>query len=542
VFIFLISLFRCSKESPKSSDYTGTTFAISFSQSVSNEPLSGRVLLLLSRTEQFETGRYTNGTPMFGITVDDLKPDDPVIIDETAKGDPVRSVRDIPAGEYFVKAYLHVYTTFHRSDGHTVKLPMDQGEGQQWQYSPGNLFSETKKIRFDPRTNATISVVMDQIIPPLPEPKDTEWIKNLKIRSELVSEFWGQDMYIGARVLLPKGFYDHPEARYPVVYIHGHFSTRNPGRFEPPEGDEDGNDFYKAWIADDFPRMLLVTFQHANPYYDDSYAINSENVGPYGDAFVEEIIPEVEKTFRAIGKPYSRLLTGGSTGGWESLAQIVWYPEFYGGTWTFYPDQIDFHYYQLVNLYEPKNAYYIEKEWIKIPIPGSRNTDGLPRYMMTEENYKEEVIGDRYRGGGQWSIWNAVFGPVADDGYPKPIWDPWTGEVDPETAQWAIDHYDITNYLRKNWATVGPKLVGKINLFCGRMDNFWIEQAVYLFEDFLKTTKNPHYTGRFEYGAKGAHGWSPWREKGDAGGMYREMAEHIIKIAPQGENTMQWNY
>jgi hypothetical protein len=270
--------------------------------------------------------------------------------------------------------------------------------------------------------------------------------------------------------------------------------------------------------------------------------INSENVGPYGDAFIEEVIPEVEKQFRAIGKPYSRVLTGGSTGGWESLAQLVWYPDFYGGTWTFYPDQVDFHYYQLANLYEPENAYFIEREWAKIPIPGSRQTDGMPRHMMTGENYKEEVTGDRYRSGGQWAIWNAVFGPVDDDGYPKPIWDPWTGEVDPETAQWAIDNYDITNYLRKNWETIGPKLVGKINIFCGRMDNWWIEQGVYLLEEFLKTTGNPHYPGRFEYGDKGAHGWNPWREKGDHGGMYREMAAHIVKNAPQSDDSGLWNY
>ena len=540
--VFFIILLSFSEVSAQDNNYSGMIFSISFSESVSDEPISGRIILLLSRTEEFDTDGYFNGTPMFGINIDDLVPGTEVMIDESAKGDPLRSIRDIPAGEYFVKAYLNIYTTFRRSDGHTVKLHMDQGEGQQWRISPGNLFSETKKIHFDPNDSGSIDIVMDQKIPPIPPPQDTEWVKNITVKSEMVSEFWGRDMYIGARVLLPKGFYEHPEARYPIVYWHGHFSTGNPGGFQPPEHGKEGNGFYKAWTSDDFPRMFLVTFQHANPYYDDSYAINSENVGPYGDAFIEEVIPEVERQFRAIGKPYSRILTGGSTGGWESLAQLVWYPDFYGGTWTFYPDQVDFHYYQLVNLYELKNAYYIEREWSKIPIPGSRQTDGMPRHMMTEENFKEEVTGDRYRSGGQWAIWNAVFGPVDDDGYPKPIWDPWTGKVDPETAQWAIDHYDITNYLRKNWETVGPKLVGKINIFCGRMDNWWIEQAVYLLENFLKTTENPHFTGRFEYGVKGPHGWNPWREKGDYGGMYRDIAAHIMRTAPPGENTAQWNY
>ncbi len=517
-------------------------FAVSFASSVRDVPTSGRLLLLLSRDEEFITDVNANGTPVFGINVDDMKPDEQAIIDDTALGNPVRSLKQIPAGDYYVKACLNVYTTFHRSDGHIVKLHMDQGEGQNWRYSPGNLFSNIQKIYFDPDKGTTISIIMNQKIPPVPEPRDTEWVKNIKIKSELVSKFWGRPMTIGARILLPKGFHEHPEARYPVVYQHDHFSTRNPGGFRAPEGDKKGNAFYQAWTSDDFPRMLLVTFQHATPYYDDSYAINSENGGPYGDAFIQEVIPMVEEKFRAIGKPYSRVLTGGSTGGWISLAQLIWYPDFYGGTWTFFPDQIDFHYYELVNLYEPKNAYYIEHEWTKVAIPASRQTDGMPRFRMDQENWKEEVEGTRYRSGGQWAVWNAVFAPVAEDGYPKPVWDPWTGVIDPEVAQWAIEHYDITYYLKKNWETVGPKLVGKINIFCGRMDNWWIEQAVYLFEEFLASTKYPHYSGRFEYGVVGGHGWNPWREKGDVGGMYREMGEHIKRMAPSGENTVLWHY
>jgi len=519
-----------------------TEFSISFPLEMEDSPISGRILLLLSRTDKFDVDENTNGTPVFGIDIDDLKPGEPVLIDASAKGDPVRSLKDIPAGEYFVKVYLNVYTTFHRSDNHTVKLHMDQGEGQNWHYSPGNLFSETRKILFDPVKGTIISIILDQKIQPLPAPKDTEWVKNVAIKSERVSRFWGCPMYIRAKVLLPKGFHEHPEARYPVIYQHGHFSNDNPGRFVPPEEGKEGNEFYKAWTSEKFPRMLLVTFQHANPYYDDSYAVNSENIGPYGDAFIKEVIPVIEKKFRAIGKPYARILTGGSTGGWESLAQMIWYPDFFGGTWTFFPDQVDFHYYELVNLYEPENAYYEKHEWSAVPIPGSRRTDGMPRFMMNQETLKEEVIGTRYRSGGQWAVWNAVFAPVDKDGLPKPLWDPWTGEVDGSVAKWAIEHYDLTYYLKKNWKTVGPKLNGKLNIFCGRMDNWWIEQAVYLLEEYLASTENPHYEGRFEYGVRAGHGWNPWEEKGDAGGMYREMAEHIEKNTPEGECATVWNY
>ena len=535
----IITIVSCSIEKIEIDSESEVKFAVSIASSVKNEPVSGRVLLMLSHSERFTPSE--NGTPVFGINVDDLSPGEPVIIDGKVLGYPVSSIKDIPAGDYYVQAYLNVYTTFRRSDGHTVKLHMDQGEGQRWRQSPGNLFSEPKRIRFDPRSDKTIELTLDQVIPPLPELRDTDWVKNITIESKLLSDFWGQPMHIGAKILLPKGFNEHPEVKYPVVYIQGHFPRGNPGGFTPPnERNPEGNELYKAWISDNFPRMILVTILHANPYYDDSYGVNSENLGPYGDAITQELMPALEEKFRGIGKPYSRILTGGSTGGWIALAQQVFYPDLFGGTWTFYPDQVDFNKYQIVNIYEDKNAYYIEHDWTKVPRPGSRRPDGNINYTMEQENMLEEVIGDRYRSGGQWAVWNAVFAPVDDDGYPKPLWNPLTGEIDQEVAEWAKEHYDINYILQRDWKTLGPKLMGKIKVFCGRMDNYYLNEAVYLLEDFLETTDNPYYAGKFEYGDKGGHGWSPWRN--NRSGLYVEMARHIIKNAPNGENTSMWNY
>jgi hypothetical protein len=519
----------------------GTTrFAVSFDKSVRTEPTSGRILLLLSTTEKFRTSTFkADFTPLFGTNVDDLAPGKDAIVDAIVKGYPVRSLKDIPAGTYFVQAYLNIYTTFKRSDGHTVKLHMDQGEGQNWRTSPGNLFSTPKKVHYDPKLGDSISIVMDQVIPPIPEFQETEWVKYLKIKSELLTEFWGHPMYINARVLIPKGFNDHPDARYPLISQVGHFPKGNPGRFEA----KPGNALYEAWISDDFARFLLVTYEHPTPYYDDSYGVNSENNGPYGDAFIREVFPRVEQRFRGIGKPYSRLLTGGSTGGWISLAMQVRNPDFFGGTWTFAPDQVDFRYFQQANLYKDDNAYYIIHEWNKVHRPLMRAADGNILLTMEQFNLAETVIGDRYRSGGQMAIFNAVFAPVDTDGYPKPLYDPWTGKIDRETAEWAKEHYDIRYYLEKNWQEVGPKLIDKINIFCGRMDNFYLNEAVYLLEEFLASTSKPHYPGRFEYGDRGGHSWSPWGKRGGRNvNMYREMAAHIIKMAPKGENTAQWNY
>jgi hypothetical protein len=510
------------------------TFSVSFDPALGTAPLSGRIILMLSRTNQFSPTE--NGTPLFGITVDDLRPGQNAVFNAGAIGYPIRSLRELPAGEYYVQAYLNIYSTFHRADGHTVKLHNDQGEGQNWRRSPGNIYAEPQKIFYDPRKSGTVRIVMNKKIPPIELPRDTDWVKTIRIQSDLLTRFWGAPMYLGARVLLPKGFNDHPEAYYPVIYSHGHFSLANPGRFQA----DDKNPFYQAWTAPDMPRMLLVTIQHANPYYDDSYGVNSENLGPYGDAITQELIPYVEKRFRAIAKPYARVLTGGSTGGWISLALQVWYPEFYGGTWSFFPDQVDFRKYQIVNLYEDANAYYRESQWSKVPRPGMRSTDGNILYTMEQENLLEEVLGPHYRSGGQWAIWNAVFAPVAADGYPKPLWDPSTGKIDPAVANWAKEHYDIRYYLEKNWPDVGPKMVGKINVFCGRMDNYYLNEAVYLLEESLGKTQNPRYTGRFQYGDRGGHGWSPYKR--DNSDLFREMAEQISKNAPQDQDRQSWQY
>ena len=548
-------------------------FAVSFPAARSQAPLDGRMLLLFSTDAaaepRFQISDGLGTQLVFGIDVEALKPGQEAVVDFRAFGYPRRSIAEIPPGEYFVQALLHRYEVFHRSDGHVVKLPMDRGEGQHWNSAPGNLYSLPRKMLIDSKKNETIRIVLDQEIPPIPPPQDTKYVKHVKIRSKLLSDFWGRPMELGACVLVPEGFDEHPQARYPLVINHGHFpSTFGGFRETPPDPNlkpeyserfhlngynkieqEYAYKFYQDWTGPDFPRLVIIEIQHANPYYDDSYAVDSANLGPYGEAINCELIPYLEKRFRCLGQGWARFLYGGSTGGWEALATQIYYPEMYNGCWAACPDPIDFRAYTIVNIYEHKNAYYVDSLWKRTPRPGLRNYKGEVSATLEEMNQRELVLGSHSRSGDQWDIWQAVFSPVGEDGYPKPIWDKLTGEIDHAVAKFWQEHYDLRYVLERNWKTLGPKLRGKIHIYCGEMDNYYLNDAVYLMEDFLKSTKNPAYDGEVDYEARAEHCWNGDHTRPNAISRLRyhqmfapKIVERILKSAPPGADLSSWRY
>ena len=548
-------------------------FEISFRKQLSQNPMDGRMLLMVStdgsREPRFQISDGPNTQLVFGIDVDGLKPGESATIDSSAFGYPLQSISEIPAGEYWVQALLHVYETFHRSDGHTVKLPMDRGEGQHWNSAPGNFYSIPKKVHVNHSSSQIISVTLDKKITPIPPPKDTKYIKHVKMKSKLLTEFWGRPMYLGACVLLPEGFDDHPETRYPLVINHGHFPYTFSGfRESPPDPDlkptysarfnvqgynrivqEYDYKFYKEWTGPDFPRMVIIKIQHANPYYDDSYAVNSANLGPYGDAITYELIPYIEEKFRCIGEGWARFLYGGSTGGWEALAAQVFYPDEYNGCYAACPDPIDFRAYTIVNIYEHENAYYLKSQFKRTLRPGRRNYLGEISSSLEDMNHRELAIGTHSRSGAQWDIWQAVYSPVGENGYPKPIWDKLTGEIDHSVAEYWRENYDLSYILRRDWETLGPKLKGKIHIYCGDMDNYYLNNAVYLIEEFLESTKDPYYEGEVDYGDRAEHCWNGDHDRPNAISRLRyhqmfipRIVERIEKSAPSGADLTSWQY
>lgn len=537
------------------------------------KPLDGRLLVMIS-TDPGDEPRFqivdgVKSQQVFGIDIEGLAAGGWAVIDARASGYPLKSLSELKPGKYRVQALLDKYETFHLADGRTLKLPMDHGEGRQWNRAPGNLYSEPREIELDSKTSGEITIALDRVIPEIPPPATTKYIKHERIKSELLSKFWGRPMHLGAHLLLPEGFDEHPGARYPLVIFHGHFPGTFGGfREEPPDENlkpkyeerfhlagynkivqEYAHQFYKDWTGPNYPRMIIIEIDHANPYYDDSYAVNSANLGPYGDAITHELIPYLEKKYRALGAGWARFLYGGSTGGWEALAAQVFYPEEYNGCWAACPDPIDFRAYTVVDIYSDKNAYFSEGPFSRTPRPGMRDYLGHVKATIEDLNRRELALGTRSRSGQQWDIWEAVYSPVGPDGYPARIWDKDTGVIHRDVAEYWREHYDLTHIIKRDWPKIGKSLEGKIHIYVGDMDTYYLNNAVYLAEETLKELKDPPYGGEVAYGDRAEHCWNgdPSRANAYSRLRYHQMfapriVERILKSAPAGADLSSWRY
>jgi hypothetical protein len=532
------------------------TFRLSFPASARTEQVTGRAFLFVARTDKPEprqqSGSFRESEPFFGIDVTSLRPGATVPFDASVPGFPVSSLDKLPAGDYYVQGMLVPYTQFKRADGHTIWAHMDAGEGQRFNASPGSLVSEVQKVRIDPTRKTVVSLSLTKVLPPIARVEETPWVKRVHVTSKLASAFWNHPMPLGAVVLLPKGYDENPARRYPVVYTVGHFSERAPFGFtfegcDTPESAEararrlarsarePGCEFQAAWTSGKVPEVIAVFIQHTTPFYDDSYVLNSPNNGPYGDAITQELIPEIDRRFRTVAAPYARVLTGGSTGGWDVLALQTHYPDVFGGAWSLYPDQLDFRNYQFGNIYADSNAFVsADGSWLPREVPSSRTVEGLTELTVREENQAELVIASHGRSGGQWDGWAAAWAPVGSDGYPQSPWDKRSGQINHVVADsMRARGYDLRDYVERNWSTIGPKLVGKLHVAVGDMDNYFLNLGVYRFETFLESTKEPgkgpYYAGTIEYGRPlKPHGWQPWTNQE----LLQIMKRHIDRNAP----------
>ena len=548
-------------------------FNVKINNNLHTENFDGRLLLLFSNNNaaepRFQISDALTTQIILGKNVDQWAIGATQSIAEEAYGFPKERLSEIPAGDYYVQVLLHKYETFHLKNGKVVKLPMDRGEGQHWNLAPGNIYSKPIKIHFDPKNTEVVQLTIDQIIPPIIEPTDSKYIKHIKIQSKLLTEFWGRPMYLGAHILLPEGFDTHQNVKYPLAIYHGHFPSNLSGFSTTPPNpnlipdtsarfnitgynkiqEEEAYQFYKQWTGPNFPRVLAIEIQHATPYYDDSYAVNSANMGPYGDAITYELIPEIEKQFRGIGQGWARFTYGGSTGGWEALAVQVFYPNEYNGAYAACPDPIDFNHYTTINIYKDENAYYAKSDFKDLARPSHRNYLGHINSTIKETNQRELALGTHSRSGDQYDVWEAVFSPMGEDGYPKRIFDKHSGTIDKSVAAYWKENYDLAHIIKRDWPKIGEQLKGKIHLYVGDMDNYYLNNAVYTAEDMLKQLKNPSCNCVIDYGDRAEHCWNGDHTQPNyiSRLRYHQMfinkwAQEVKTRAPKGVDLKSWLY
>jgi S-formylglutathione hydrolase FrmB len=461
---------------------------------------AGRLFVILSPSNspepRFTISHAGEDAPIsLARDIPQLAPDKTNVLDQTAFTFPISNLCSLPARDYFVQALL----AFNPD----LRLPN----------APGNLYSACRRIHVDPEHGDVIRLELDQQVPPEVLPQDTAQLKFIKLQSELLTKFHHRPMFLRAGVILPRDYDREPSRRYPLWVRIGGYGSRYTAVNRLMK---DEKEFRPTWLAADTPRFILLQLDGAGPY-GDPYYINSANNGPYGDALVQELIPYVERNFRALGEPRARVLSGVSTGGWVSLALQIFYPDFFNGTWSCCPDPVDFRAYERVNIYSDTNAYSDPRGAERV---SERDLKGNVVLTMSREVGMENLLGpgNSYTvSGEQWGAWNAVYSPRGADGLPVPLWDPHSGKIDPTVAQqWK--KYDLRLILQENWATLGPKLRGKIHIASGEADQYFLNDAVHLLDEFLARAKPP-YAGTIVYGSGKGHGWSNLSLQGMLGDM-----------------------
>ena len=547
---------------------------LELSRMVTSTPASGRLLVIFAPADQAPDREprelahaNAEAIPLFGMDIESWQPGTRVRLTDAADGYPLRHWRDLPVGEYRVQALWQPYDTLRRADGRVLALPLDRGEGQQWRDKPGNWVSRPQRIRWDGRTRLPPLVLSERILD-VATPSDTPWVKYLRVRSERLSAFWGRDVFLGAFVTLPAEFHLRPQVRYPLVIQHGHFPVGpSHWRETPPDSDlapqysarfglqaynrivqEQAYELFQAWRGADFPRVLLVEIQHPTPFHDHSYGVNSANNGPYGDAIQYELIPEIERRFRGIGQGWARFLFGGSAGGWTAMATQIFYPDEYNGAWIACPDPIDFRHLGTIDLYQDRNAYHIASRYKRTPRPARRNTWGHVDATIEEQARWELALGSRGRSGDQWDAWESVYSPVGEDGYPRRLWNRDTGEIDPVTAAHWRENYDLGHILRRDWTRLAPRLRGKLRIYAGERDNYYLNNAVYVVDEFLRSAQ-PAADAVIEYGHRAEHCWNGDHGRANAYSRLRYpqmvlpwVVERILATAPSGADIQSWRY
>ena len=446
------------------------TATINFDKEIqSNCQTSGRLYIFLCPndygepyTQQFPNPGGRNHIFAKNYTDIDLNKGIKVAFDDSWQGTPDWNFSDVAAGQYYIQALW------------------DQDSNESRIEAPGNLFSTKEEIIINSAIDVNLSI--SNIIPQR-KIITHELAKEVKMKSKVLSKWWNKDVFLKASILLPFN-YDSAKA-YPIRYNVAGYGGRYT-RINRVLGQEQ---FESWWNSDTSPQIITVFLDGEGPF-GDSYQMDSENSGPYGQALIEEFIPYIEKLYRGSNSPDRRFVDGCSTGGWVSLGLQLYYPDTFNGAFSYSPDAVEFENYQLINIYRDENAFVNE---FGIPRMVMRNTDGEPMLMLKDFIQYENVLGtsDTYlNSGGQFSAHTALYSSKGENNLPAPMFDPVTGKIDHEVST-TWEKYDFKKYTESNWKTLGPKIEGKIHIWMGDMDHFYLNQATREFSSYLDSTLKP---------------------------------------------------
>ncbi|MBK6814425.1 MAG: hypothetical protein IPG82_02945 [Saprospiraceae bacterium] len=402
-----------------------------------------------------------------GITPEHWDPSKSFVIDTRHKNSLAIGLEDLSA---------------HLSEKYYYQVTYKQNLDDANENAVGNLYSDVDS--FSLIYGASLHLQLNNQISPAVI-VDHPFVQTVEIQSQYLSAFFGKPKYLKATMLLPSGYFNDTTKSYPICYrvpgLNGKYSAIN--------GMINDENFSKWWFTKEAPQVIYVFLDSKGPY-GDTYQLNSANNGPCGTALTEELIPAIEKLVRYHPQSNRRYLAGKSTGGWVALALQIFYPDLFDGTWSYSPDPVDFEHFGLIDIYHDSTIFYNKYGYLQ---PGKRTIYGEPTYSMKDWIARENVFSSTndYRiSGGQFGAYNAVFGPRGKDDLPSLLFDPLTGKIDHQIAlQW--ENFDLKKILEKNWATLGPKLQGKIWIWTGDMDGLYSNVATRFLQKFLEKTEHP---------------------------------------------------
>jgi len=453
-------------------------FRVQAASSVS-APISGRLLLFVkqgSGDKDVETSEFRpSETWVAAREVHDLAPGGSIEFDADELAFP-KPFSALPAGTYEAQAVLDVDHSYNYGG----RVPAD------WvspvialpAWTPGSgaepVLTLDHHAEANPRRVSMIAATKAQLKPDVARLEE--------FQSPLLSRFWGHPVSIKAWVVLPPGYDEHGSETYPTAYWTHGFG-----------GDIDGAMVSGVTLRDrmqkgTMPPMIWVMLDESCAQGTHEFA-DSANNGPWGAALTTEFIPALEKKYRMDARPTGRLLNGHSSGGWATLQLQVNYPNIFGGTWSTSPDPSDFHDFTGPDLYAANANLFRRPDGSPVPIFRDK---GKVIATFEEFTHMEDVLGPY---GGQISSFDWVFSPKSNSGAPEQMFDHQTGDVHPQVVAYWHDHYDLAHIVESHWAERGASLKGRIHLFVGTADTFYLDGAAHRFEAVLsRLGAEPHFT------------------------------------------------